>query len=231
MINISVNTFSFVFFSVGKNKRNHHSKHRNVRTRQLFNSDHLNVPGEFDWRDRNVVSKVRNQGKCGACWAHSTVATVESMVAIKTNKLTEFSVQQLVDCSNGDNQGCRGGDTCSALIWMNKNKVKLESAQAYPNQDYAGICKSREDEDGVQIRSNFTCDNFINNEEKIVQLLATHGPLIAAVDATTWKHYLGGIIQYHCFNDLNHAVQITGYDLNGKRILVNQIVNKMWFFS
>lgn len=57
--------------------------------------------------------------------------------------------------------------------------------------------------------------SFVNREPRIVKLLASHGPLIAAVDASTWQHYLGGIIQYHCFNDLNHAVQITGYDLSG----------------
>lgn len=46
--------------------------------------------------------------------------------------------------------------------------------------------------------------------------LAYVGPLIVAVDATTWNHYLGGIIQYHCGIRLNHAVQIVGYDLTGR---------------
>ena len=49
----------------------------------------------------------------------------------------------------------------------------------------------------------------------MVGLLANHGPLVVAVDAKSWQHYLGGIIQYHCDNDLNHAVQIVGYDLTG----------------
>lgn len=61
----------------------------------------------------------------------------------------------------------------------------------------------------------FFC-SFVSREQAIVQLLAHHGPLIAAVDASTWQHYLGGIIQYHCSNDLNHAVQITGYDMSGE---------------
>lgn len=45
--------------------------------------------------------------------------------------------------------------------------------------------------------------------------LAHHGPLIAAVDATGWQDYLGGIIQYNCDSERNHAVQIVGYDLTG----------------
>lgn len=41
---------------------------------------------------------------------------------------------------------------------------------------------------------------------------------MAAVDATTWNNYQGGIIQYHCEHFPNHAVQIVGYDLTGNLI-------------
>jgi len=46
----------------------------------------------------------------------------------------------------------------------------------------------------------------VNNEEEIQTLLATHGPLTAAVDAISWQDYLGGIIQFHCEDRPNHAV-------------------------
>lgn len=49
----------------------------------------------------------------------------------------------------------------------------------------------------------------------MIVALATHGPLTTAVDATTWQDYLGGIIQFHCESNRNHAVQIVGYDLTG----------------
>jgi hypothetical protein len=45
--------------------------------------------------------------------------------------------------------------------------------------------------------------------------------LVTAVDAKSWQHYLGGIIQFHCDNDLNHAAQIIGYDLTGLILLLN----------
>ena len=105
-----------------------------------------------------MVTQVRNQGKCGACWAHSAVATIESMVAIKTNKLTEFSVQQLVDCSTKDSKGCEGGDTCAALEWMDNNDIALQSALQYPNVGHAQSCKTKGGVSGVRIRSNYTCD-------------------------------------------------------------------------
>lgn len=127
---------------------------------QQLRNELKDIPVKFDWRDKNVISGVRNQGKCGACWAHSTVATIESMVAIKTKKLTDFSVQQLIDCSKEENQGCRGGDTCSALEWMLKNNVTLRTENDYPNLDYAGQCKKVDKPVGVQIQSNFTCEKY-----------------------------------------------------------------------
>lgn len=53
-------------------------------------------------------------------------------------------------------------------------------------------------------------------EEKMLWKLAFEGPLTAAVDATTWQDYLGGVIQFHCEQNRNHAVQIVGYDLTGE---------------
>lgn len=208
--------------------------------RQAPNQDFLNnhsLPRKWDWRDRNVVTPVRNQGKCGACWAHSTVATIESMVAIRTGRLIPFSVQQLVDCSHeDDNQACFGGDTCSALIWMIKNNVTLERMADYPNRLMSGKCEMDNDtiKLGVRIATNYTCDSFVGKEGEMIKLLAQHGPLIAAVDSSSWQHYLGGVIRYHCFNDLNHAVQITGYDLTGKLVrcfYFSTLYSRILFFS
>lgn len=45
-------------------------------------------------RERNVITEVRNQKTCGACWAFSTAATIEAMYAMKTGKLHKLSVQE-----------------------------------------------------------------------------------------------------------------------------------------
>ena len=46
-------------------------------------------------RERGVVTPVRNQADCGACWAFSTVEVLESMNALRTGNLTQLSVQQV----------------------------------------------------------------------------------------------------------------------------------------
>lgn len=144
----------------GSRRVKHHQR-RYLHDYEKIKSRLSGMPKSFDWRDRQAVTPVRNQGKCGACWAHSVVATIESMVAIETGRLTELSIQQLVDCSNDENQGCHGGDTCEALIWMNKHNVSLETIEDYPNEDSSGDCRAKPEAVGVMIQPNYTCERFV----------------------------------------------------------------------
>jgi C1A family cysteine protease len=42
------------------------------------------LPASLDWREKNVVSPVKDQAACGSCWAFSATETLESNVAINT---------------------------------------------------------------------------------------------------------------------------------------------------
>ena len=122
----------------------------------------LELPLRVDWRERGVVSEVRNQGKCGACWAYSTVETIESMQAITFGKAVQpLSVQQVIDCASSPsspNRGCDGGDTCAALSWMLASKARLVSETAYPLRDDAGECKVLPATEAATQLANYTCE-------------------------------------------------------------------------
>ncbi|KAK3099910.1 hypothetical protein FSP39_011686 [Pinctada imbricata] len=185
----------------------------------------LNIPPKLDWRFINktsnkYVSPVKNQNRCGGCWAFSSIESVETMYAYKYDtQAPELSVQEVIDCAV-DNQGCAGGDTCLALDWTVKYQPIIVSDTDYPLTDTSDYCKLLTNTSRGIYVSNYTCNAYVAQEEKMLLLLYHHGPLTVAVDASTWNHYLGGIIQYHCEQYNNHAVQIVGYDLTDKYYVV-----------
>jgi C1A family cysteine protease len=78
------------------------------------------VPKEpyWNWVELGVVTPIREQGKCGACYAFSSAASVESAIAIKTNNLVFLSAQQIIDCSL--NHGCDGGSLDKTFSYIKK---------------------------------------------------------------------------------------------------------------
>nr|XP_012136753.1 PREDICTED: cathepsin O-like isoform X2 [Megachile rotundata] len=205
--------------------RLHRLKHSNRVRRATV------VPLRFDWRDKGVITPVRSQGACGACWAFSTVEVAESMFAIQNGTLYPLSVQEMIDCAKNSNFGCEGGDICSLLSWLLLSKVQIFQEHAYPLTRKTDTCKLEKTAgkiSGVRIK-DFTCDSFVDAEDELVSTLATHGPVAAAVNALSWQNYLGGVIQFHCdgsFDSLNHAVQIVGYDKSAK--IPHYIIKNSW---
>ncbi len=77
-----------------------------------FSSSASGCSSSIDWRAKNVVNSIRDQGQCGSCWAFATTANAESVWAISTGELLDLSEEFLVDCASGVgyfNLGCNGG--------------------------------------------------------------------------------------------------------------------------
>ena len=52
------------------------------------------------------MGNIKDQGKCGSCWAFAAVGCVEAQWAMAGNSAEILSEQMLIDCSYGD---CDGG--------------------------------------------------------------------------------------------------------------------------
>ncbi|XP_047965657.1 senescence-specific cysteine protease SAG39-like [Salvia hispanica] len=165
------------------------------------------IPASFDWRDHNAVTAVKDQGRCGSCWAFSAVATIEGIIAIRSGNLNELSEQHILDC-NYKHEGCNSGTQINAIDFVIKNGG-LASETDYP---YTGIPTSCANNKQSSLSSKITDIGFIpfNNETALLEAVANQ-PVSVDVDITTWQFYRSGVLTGKCGTNLNHAVALVGY--------------------
>jgi len=172
------------------------------------------LPDSVDWRDKGVVTAVKNQGGCGSCWAFSSSETMESHLAIATGKLMTLSEQQLVSCAPNPEQcggtgGCQGSTQPLAFQYI--GSAGITSEEDYPYRGSTGTC----DTSKIKPIANVTgqVDLPTNNYTALMEAIATVGPVAISVDAGTlgWQLYGGGVMKGKCGSDIDHAVQLVGY--------------------
>jgi len=174
------------------------------------------IPKDVDWRRNGSVTRVRNQGQCGSCWAFSAVGALEGQHFRKTKNLTELSEQNLVDCSwSYGNEGCGGGDMDSAFNYVFKTKG-IDTEASYPYEARDGRCRFNK----TNIGANDTGYTDIpeGDESALVAALATIGPISVAIDANhpSFQNYKRGIYyEPECSStDLDHGVLAVGYGVD-----------------
>ena len=92
------------------------------------NTRALQVIADIDWTLKAGVTPVKNQGKCGSCWAFTAIAATESIFLIKNKVTYDLSEQQLVDCSGSyRNLGCDGGLSSNAMKYIQEIGISSEA--------------------------------------------------------------------------------------------------------
>jgi len=175
-----------------------------------FNPTNITSPNTVvDWRTKNVVTAVKDQGQCGSCWAHSADEAMESFYAIKYAKLITMSVQQCTACTYSYN-GCDGGWPHDAYINAIEDRGGLETDAAYPyNIPQAGNCQLT----GGKAVSPASNDKGYTSPAKgqLQTVLNNNGPVSICVAAESWQYYTGGVLT-SCPGSVDHCVQAVGYN-------------------
>jgi len=185
----------------------------------------------MDWRDKGVVTPVKNQGSCGSCWTFSTTGCLESMWAIKTRNLTALSEQQLVDCAGAfDNHGCQGGLPSHAFQYI-KYAGGIQTETGYPYTGRDGRCKFDKTQvaatvaDGVNITEGA--------EDELFDAVTHQGPIAVAYQVSgDFRFYKDGVYDStQCKSgpmDVNHAVLAVGYNTDAKTNKPYWIIKNSW---
>ncbi|XP_027912008.1 senescence-specific cysteine protease SAG39-like [Vigna unguiculata] len=180
-------------------------------TETSFRYDNITkVPATMDWRKRGAVTPIKNQGRCGSCWAFSTVASIESLHQITTGELVSLSEQELVDCVEGNSEGCNGGYMEDAFEFVAK-KGGLASEEYYPYKANNKTCKVKKEGHGVAEIKGY--EKVAANSEKALLKAVAHQPVSVYIDAgdSAFQFYSSGIFSGKCGTHLNHAVAVVGY--------------------
>jgi cathepsin L len=194
------------------------------------------LPDRVDWREKGVVTPVKDQGRCGSCWSFASAETIESTYALATGKLVELSQQRILDCTPnpqhcGGTGGCSGATAELAFDQVKKNGIPSE--WTYPYRSYYGAdyqCDSRPPafshiKDYVILPSN--------QQDPLMTAVATVGPIAISVDASNWHFYGSGVFDScnQTTPDIDHAVQLVGYgtdDMYGDYWLVRNSWSPTW---
>ena len=229
----------------GRNK-NAHSVHKklanefqNTLPKDFVMQPVEKLPRQVDWRQRGVVSAVKDQVHCGSCWAFASTATIESHVAINSGLLYDLSVQQMAMCAPNPDQcggygACEGSTAELAFTYVSGSKGLYQEFQygyaSYNGVDYNCTLPAGGNGGVATINGYVLLPN--NDYKATLNAVATYGPLAINVDASTWHAYKGGIFNgcNQANPDVNHVVVLVGYgeEKGRKYWLVRNSWNAGW---
>jgi len=195
----------------------------------VFNKDKLR---KYSWNDTDMLSPVKNQGRCGSCWAFSATTALETFMRVRNYSVGRLSEQELVDCSTKD-YGCNGGMMHTAFDYI------IENGGLYDNNDYKYIAETQNCSKPMNISkvngSGMSKYKFvIPNSILDMKLSVLQNPVTIAVDADNiyFRFYKEGIIDVpmNVSKTLNHAVLLVGYDYDdqGEYWIIQNSWGKKW---
>ena len=166
-----------------------------------------------DWVTKGAVTPVKNQQRCGSCWAFSTTGSVEGAYQIASGTLTSLSEEDLVQCDHNGDQGCSGGLMDNAFEWIETNGLATEAA--YPYTSGSGVTGTCDKAKSAQAAVTITGFKDVPHaDETALKAAVSQQPVSIAIEAdkSAFQLYKSGVLDSpSCGTKLDHGVLIVGY--------------------
>ena len=164
------------------------------------------LAANWDWTDvggENYVPYPRKQGKCGSCYAFTSVLSLESRLRIMTNNedTTNFSTQYVISC-NFYTQGCSGG--YPILVGKFLNEFEIISESCFPYEGINASCQKKCENSDMKRKYYVSSYNYIggyygaSNEILIMKEIRARGPVPTNMLVPwSFSFYKKGIYRHH----------------------------------
>jgi len=172
-------------------------------------------PVTYDLRSLGKVSPVRNQGDCGACWAFSPMASLES--TLLTGESWDFSENNLKNTSGFDWGHCAGGNDDMAIAYLGRWGGPVSEADdpysVSSNVSPGGLTTRKHVQEVLHIPDRGSAaDN-----DAIKQALTLYGVVKTSMymdESPSYYSQANSSYYYSGSNGTNHGVAIVGWDDN-----------------
>ena len=180
-------------------------------------------PAAWDWAKKGALTRPRDQGTCGSCWAFAGTEAIESALFLSTGKLAKLSPQAFNDCTPNPKQcggtgGCEGA-TFDLLYEYASNLTAggggmggavLDAAYPYTGKD--GACRDK------SVATHATVAGWTDvasNNVTALMAAVLKQPVAVGVAAMNWGDYMGGVYPHElCDGDIDHAVLLVGWGVD-----------------
>lgn len=202
--------------------------------------DFAKLPASFDAREKwpACVHPIRNQAKCGSCWAFSTTEALSDRMCIAGSDVV-LSPQWLLQCDWFD-MGCSGGRLMSAWEYVHFKGVPSDTCVPYVsgNGTSGGSCPSK-CVDGSDIKLYKSAkvysivsfwDSSKRHMQKMMAEIYNNGPIGAAfLVYQDFYNYKGGVYKHLEGPFLGgHAIKVVGWGTDDKSGQDYWIVANSW---